>query len=98
MSEVTYTKCAGVDVHKAWCPTELSSNGTIVRWGHCLLDCPHVPLEVACLEDPTFPRYAHINDPPKFVNFSATYGVGQAFEPGTSQVVLEVRESYTSIL
>ncbi len=33
------------------------SSGEIVKWDHCLLDCPREEPEVVCLDEPVFPRF-----------------------------------------
>ena len=43
---VSYTTCAGIDVHRPWCATEVNSTNGVVRWGLCLPDCPTIEPEV----------------------------------------------------
>jgi hypothetical protein len=83
---LTYMTCAGVDVHKPWCPTEVdpAPPHDIVRWGFCQDYCPTEKPEVACLEDPTFPDYVRPEGEGTFVNFTTD------FKPNIGQIVLEL--------
>ena len=82
--DITYKECATVDLHKSWCPTELSSSGEIVSWGFCQPHCPSEEIQVACLEEPQFPKYATGDDFPMYGNFTTTY------VKGSDVVTLEV--------
>ena len=46
----------------------------ILEWGECLPDCPHEPIEYACLNEPQFPDYATNSDIDDLLtNFTSSY-------------------------
>ena len=60
-----------------------ATNDEILEWGECLLDCPHEPIQIACLSEPLFPDYA-IGEEELLTNFTASY------EKGSDAISLDV--------
>eukprot|EP00095_Tigriopus_kingsejongensis_P007775 maker-scaffold154_size301342-snap-gene-2.20 protein:Tk07775 transcript:maker-scaffold154_size301342-snap-gene-2.20-mRNA-1 annotation:"macrophage mannose receptor 1-like" len=75
VTPITYTRCATLDIHRAWCPTTLDPLGQIVAWDECLDDCPFEEPEVVCVKDPPSPSL--IFEHGVEVNFSSNFDSNQ---------------------